>query len=237
MMRLSLILLVSALTFFSCSNGQGNQKIPVEQFEKKLADTKDAILLDVRTPGEFSERHLSNATNIDYNGDDFEKRIESLDKTKPVFVYCLSGGRSTGAANLLASKGFKTVYNMEGGILAWTGAGKPVESGASSSGSGLSMDDYLKAVTKDKLVLVDFNATWCGPCKKLKPIVEKLAKRHSALVELKAIDVDQNTALADAMHINSIPLLILYKQGKEVWRFMGLASEQEVEKAILDNSK
>jgi thioredoxin len=137
---------------------------------------------------------------------------------------------------LLASKGFKTVYNMEGGILAWTGAGKPVESGASSVG-GLSMDDYLKAVTKDKLVLVDFNATWCGPCKKLKPIVEKLAKRHSALVELKAIDVDQNTALADAMHINSIPLLILYKQGKEVWRFMGLASEQEVEKAILDNSK
>jgi rhodanese-related sulfurtransferase len=83
MMRLSLILLVSALAFFSCSNGQGNQKIPVEQFEKKLADTKDAILLDVRTPGEFNERHLNNATNIDYNGSDFEQRIASLDKTNP----------------------------------------------------------------------------------------------------------------------------------------------------------
>jgi thioredoxin 1 len=236
MMRLSLILLVSALAFFSCSNGQGNQKIPVEQFEKKLADTKDAILLDVRTPGEFNERHLNNATNIDYNGSDFEQRIASLDKTKPVFVYCLSGGRSTGAANLLASKGFKTVYNMEGGILAWANAGKPVVGGAVADGAS-TMDTYLKSVTKDKLVLVDFNATWCGPCKKLKPIVEKLAKKHSALVELKAIDVDQNTALADAMHINSIPLLILYKQGKEVWRYMGLAAEQEVEKAILDNAK
>ena len=236
MMRLSLILLVSALTFFSCSNGQGNQKIPVEQFEKKLDDTKDAILLDVRTPGEFSERHLNNALNIDFNADDFEKRIESLDKTKPVFVYCLSGGRSTGAANALAAKGFKTVYNMEGGILAWANAGKPVVSGATSEG-GLSMDDYLKAVTSNKLVLVDFNATWCGPCKKLKPIVEKLAKKHSTLVELKAIDVDQNTALSDAMHINSIPLLIMYKQGKEVWRFLGLASEQDVEKAILEHSK
>lgn len=236
MMRLSLILLVSALTFFSCSNGQGNQKIPVEQFEKKLADTQDAILLDVRTPGEFSERHLNNALNIDFNADDFEKRIESLDKTKPVFVYCLSGGRSTGAANALAAKGFKTVYNMEGGILAWANAGKPVVSGATSEG-GLSMDDYLKAVTSNKLVLVDFNATWCGPCKKLKPIVEKLAKKHSTLVELKAIDVDQNTALSDAMHINSIPLLIMYKQGKEVWRFLGLASEQDVEKAILEHSK
>jgi len=232
----SSIIALTALFFYSCSNGQGNQKIDANQFEKKLADSKEAILLDVRTPEEYTERHIDKALNIDYKGADFENKVALLDKTKPVFVYCLSGGRSSGAVDILSKKGFKTVYNLEGGILAWKAANKPVvESGTTAS--GLSMDEYFRAVNKSKLVLVDFNAVWCGPCKILKPIVEKVEKKHSDKVELLAIDVDKNNTLADAMHISSIPLLILYKNGKEAWRQLGLIEEKELEELILEKSK
>ena len=95
--------------------------------------------------------------------------------------------------------------------------------------TGLSFDDYLARIKNpNKLVLIDFNAVWCGPCKTLKPIVTRLARKNEAKLELIEIDVDKNPKVASTMNINGIPLLILYKQGKEVWRNMGLLDENEL---------
>jgi rhodanese-related sulfurtransferase len=63
---------------------------------------------------------------MNYNSDDFASQIEKLDKTKPVFVYCKRGGRSAGAAEILKEKGFTKVYNLDGGITAWTEEGQEV---------------------------------------------------------------------------------------------------------------
>jgi len=94
---------------------------------------------------------------------------------------------------------------------------------------GLSFDDYLAYIKNpNKLVLVDFNATWCGPCKQLKPAVLRQCKKNSEKVELFEVDVDKNPKVASTMNISGIPLLILYKQGKEVWRSMGLIDESEL---------
>ena len=95
--------------------------------------------------------------------------------------------------------------------------------------TGLSFDDYLARIKNpNKLVLIDFNAVWCGPCKTLKPIVTRLAHKNEAKLELIEIDVDKNPKVASTMNITGIPLLILYKQGKEVWRNMGLLDESEL---------
>ena len=95
--------------------------------------------------------------------------------------------------------------------------------------TGLSFDDYLARIKNpDKLVLIDFNAVWCGPCKTLKPVVTRLARKNEAKLELIEIDVDKNPKVASTMNITGIPLLILYKQGKEVWRNMGLLDENEL---------
>jgi thioredoxin len=135
---------------------------------------------------------------------------------------------------LLAKNGFN-VYNLEGGILAWANSGKKVVSGGTTAANtiGISLDNYMSLVKKDKLVLVDFNAVWCGPCKVLKPIVERLEKKYSSKMELQKIDVDKNSTLANEMHIESIPLLILYKDGKEIWRQLGLISEKELEAVLV----
>ena len=84
---------------------------------KTIIETNAKIVqvLDVRTPEEWKGGHLTMAKHINVNDADFAAKVDKLDKTKPVVVYCAAGGRSSRAASVLASKGFKTVYNVSNG--------------------------------------------------------------------------------------------------------------------------
>ena len=97
----------------------------VTQFQKKLNSDNTAILLDVRTPEEYKSGHLPNATAINFFDADFKEKVNKLDKTKPVYVYCAVGGRSAKALKVLKESGFKTAYNMQGGFNTWQAAGLP----------------------------------------------------------------------------------------------------------------
>ncbi|MCI0747962.1 MAG: rhodanese-like domain-containing protein [Verrucomicrobia subdivision 3 bacterium] len=102
------------------------KNIGVEEFDKLRRHT-NTVVLDVRTPREFAEGHISGATNLNWNSADFEKRVAGLDKSKTYLVNCAVGGRSAKASEKLASLQLTNVYNLEGGIKAWEKAGKPVE--------------------------------------------------------------------------------------------------------------
>jgi rhodanese-related sulfurtransferase len=99
--------------------------LSVTEFQKKLAIDNMAILLDVRTPEEFVKGHLQNATAINFFDADFKEKVSKLDKTKPIYVYCAAGGRSSKALKVLQESGFKTAYNMIGGFNGWQAAGFP----------------------------------------------------------------------------------------------------------------
>ena len=225
-------------SFISCSSQNASvHHVNVEEFSKAISQ-KGVQLIDVRTTEEYTEKHIAHSKNININDSGFEKQLEALDKNKPLYIYCLSGGRSAKASNLAVQKGFKEVYNLEGGITAWIGGKQPIEfSGEAAPSEGLTMDDYLKQVKSEKLVLVDFNAVWCGPCKVLKPIVQKVVKANSQKVQLLDIDVDKNPSIANAMSLRQIPLLILYKGGKEVWRQLGVADEETLVALVNQHSK
>lgn len=94
--------------------------VSVEQFQKMIG--KDgAQLIDVRTPKEYENGHLKNARLINYMAEDFKaKAFEGLDKSKPVLVYCASGGRSAKSAKIYKDAGFEKVYNLLGGFRAWS---------------------------------------------------------------------------------------------------------------------
>ena len=92
-------------------------------------------------------------------------------------------------------------------------------------------DNFEKEVLNGK-VLVDFNATWCGPCRMLKPILEDLASTVNT--KIVSIDVDNEDELAAKYNISSIPCLILFEDGKEVKRHIGLLSKDEVIEMIGD---
>lgn len=120
-------------------------------------------------------------------------------------------------------------------LTACMGSSKPTPAKAdpyTAAPAGMTFDTYLAQVKQAHLVLVDFNATWCGPCKTLKPIVQKVIRKNGGRVILMDVDVDQNPVVANTMNIKAIPLLILYKDGKEVWRNMGLTDEQTISDKI-----
>src|SRR5690606_614856 len=112
-----------------------------------------------------SDQHLDNAVNINWNDNDFDKKAAELNKSKPVFVYCLSGGRSSKAASKLTELGFKEVYEMEGGIVKWNASGLAKKSNETI---GMSLAEYEKLLISDKKILVNFYADWCAPCVKMK---------------------------------------------------------------------
>ena len=86
----------------------------------------DFVILDVRTPQEFSEGHLEDAVNIDFRAEDFREKVNELDKSKTYLVYCRSGARSRSASDVMEELGFEEGYNMLGGIIQWEAEGLPV---------------------------------------------------------------------------------------------------------------
>jgi rhodanese-related sulfurtransferase len=132
-MNKSLLLFsVLALSFNSCSSQTEKAKAPQESvdvmisevidqttWESKILETENPQIIDVRTAQEFSEGHLDNALNIDYYASDFQDMVSTLDKEQPVYVYCRSGGRSAKAAEIMKNSGFKVIYDLKGGYMAW----------------------------------------------------------------------------------------------------------------------
>ena len=123
-MRYALILLFFvALDVFAQAKFKN---IGVDQFDK-LRQQTNAVVLDVRTPKEFTAGHIPGAVNIDWNAADFASKAGTLDKSKTYLVHCAVGGRSAKASDKMTALQFTNVYNLEGGMKAWENAGKPVE--------------------------------------------------------------------------------------------------------------
>jgi rhodanese-related sulfurtransferase len=111
-----------SLVIVSC-NGQTSKNIKTieaKDFAQKINTIQNPQILDVRTPAEFTEGHIDNAENVNWLGDSFVVETEKFDKTKPVFVYCKSGGRSKKATEKLQELGFKNIYELEGGFMKWS---------------------------------------------------------------------------------------------------------------------
>ncbi len=88
-------------------------------FSEKIKNDPDAVLIDVRTQGEYISGHIPNSKLIDLMNPQFLQEIEKLDKTKNYYVYCRSGNRSYHAGLAMLRMGFQTVYNLQNGILDW----------------------------------------------------------------------------------------------------------------------
>lgn len=122
-----LFLLFTLLFFAACSsnsvnNAQNNAdgKVTITQFKTSLNAISAPQLIDVRTPEEFSRGSLNGAVNMNFRSDNLEAQLNTLDKTKPVFIFCQSGGRSGKCYKKMKDMGFSEVYDMEGGYGAWS---------------------------------------------------------------------------------------------------------------------
>lgn len=94
---------------------------------------------------------------------------------------------------------------------------------------------FQEIINQDKPVLVDFFAEWCGPCKMMSPILEDVKNRVGENANIIKIDVDKNPQAASTYQVRGVPTLILFKNGKPLWRQSGVVSANELEKLIKEN--
>lgn len=102
------------------------KNLKVDEAAKLLAERKEVVILDVRTPEEFKGGHLKGAVNIDIQSKTFKEDVAKLDKSKTYLVNCAAGGRSTSACTTMGGLGFTNAFNLQGGFNAWSAAGQPV---------------------------------------------------------------------------------------------------------------
>lgn len=96
------------------------------------------------------------------------------------------------------------------------------------------MASLQEILTSNKLVLVDFTAEWCGPCQMMKPILEKVQAEVGDKVKLVVVDIDKDTMVAAQCMVQSVPTLLLFKDGEQVWRESGILQPQDLVR-ILEN--
>jgi thioredoxin len=223
-MKISAVL----LGLFAISLSAFSQQPPLlntQDFAKAIAGGKVQVL-DVRTADEYKSGHLDKALQANWlDGKEFYDRTSHLDKNIPVYIYCLSGGRSGAAAEALRAKGFK-VTNMEGGISAWKRNNQPLV-GNNANIKQTSMAAYQGQIRSTNIVLVDFGAEWCPPCKKMEPVLNQFMKENTSKLTLVKMDGGIETELMKTLKVDALPTFILYKNGKEVKRKQGIVSKEE----------
>jgi thioredoxin len=210
----------------SISNAQMKTSLSADEFEKAI--TKDSVqVLDVRTPAEYASGHIKNALLADWKDkDEFNRRISFIDKERPVYVYCLGGGRSAAAADIMRASGYLQVYELKGGMNAWKAGDKAVE--GKSDEKQMSIGEFNKAIKSDKWILVDFGAEWCPPCKKMEPVLKSLQTNNPNKFTLVKVDGGKDEEILKKYNVTALPVFILFKNGVQVWRRDGIAEEKEI---------
>jgi thioredoxin 1 len=226
---LSIVLLV----FTGCFAQKQSNELEPALFKSTWEKSKDAFLLDVRTPEEYAKGAITFSRNIDYRSEGFDAEVEKLDKKKTYFVYCLSGGRSGQAAEQMRNAGFKNVTELKGGILAWQKAGFPLEVKAGSVKTQ-GMDDaaYLQMIKSDKIVLIDFYAPWCGPCRRMEPLLKEVSEFYKGKATIIRINIDEHPEIAKKQKIDEIPFFKYYVNGEEKGNYIGELNRETFDRLL-----
>jgi len=210
----------------SCK-AQTKNALTADEFEKEITTKENIQVLDVRTPGEFFGGHIKNALQADWNDEkEFERRLAFIDKNKPVYVYCLAGGRSAAAASKMRKLGYSTVFELKGGTNAWRAANKPLE--GNSNEKQMAIEELNATIKGSKIVLVDFGASWCPPCKQMEPVLKSLEQNNKGKYTLVKVDGGRDQDILQQYNVTALPVFIVFKDGKQVWRKDGIATEEEL---------
>jgi len=203
--------------------------VDAAKFSKAIA-APDAQILDVRTASEYQSGHIANALQANWlDPREFKNRTQYLDKSKTIYIYCQSGGRSASAQTALIQAGF-TVVNLEGGISNWRMQEMPIE-GAGNKAQ-MRVVDFEKLIESNEYVLVEIGALWCPPCRKMQPVVYGLKQSPPKPFYFLAVDGGQDMEVMQSVKADDLPTFILYKSGIEVWRKVGVTPKEDFVKAF-----
>ncbi|TDX12547.1 thioredoxin domain-containing protein [Flavobacterium sp. S87F.05.LMB.W.Kidney.N] len=213
------------------SQNENHSSLSLDSFYSKIKSQKNPQIVDARTPEEFALNHIEGAVNFNLQSENYDQYVAKLDKSKPVFIYSIGAGRSVILEKELLKTGFSEAYSLEGGIANWIGGGKPFYSNLKSK---LSLKEFNKIIADNKTVLVDIGSKYCGPCKKVKPVLETIRGEYGSNLKIVEIELeDSPQVIADLKTIKIFPTLLLYQDGKIVFKKEGISDlKNEVDVAL-----
>lgn len=215
----SILVFVFLVAMFDFAQAQKTITLPLDAFYAKLKTQKNPQIIDARSPEEFALNHIEGALNFNLQTENYAKYVAQLDKTKPVFIYSIGAGRSGELGKELLKNDFSDVQDLEGGIAAWIGGGKPFFTNLKTK---LSLTEYNKILAGNNTVLVDIGSRYCGACKKVKPILETIRAEYGTHLKIVEIDLEESPqVIADLKTVKAFPTLILYQKGKIVFKKQG----------------
>ena len=215
------------ISLLSCNLNKSNL-ISAHDFDEMIRIDKSSIIIDVRTPEEFNKGHLRNSLNVNWLDENFDENLNIFSKDLPVMVYCLSGGRSSKANERIKSLGFKNVYELDGGILEWRKNKLPEATLNNNFKNSLTVEDFNNFIETDKIVLVDYYANWCAPCKIMEPYLDEISNEYSKSLELVRINYDKNLPLVRSLEVYGLPVLQIFKDKKLLWSHVGFIEKSLV---------
>ena len=184
-----------------------------------------ATIVDVRSREEFQSGHVAGSINIPLQ--EVPTKVEEFkNMPKPLVLCCLSGGRSRAAADKMRKKGFINVYELTGGTMAWRAANKALE--GNSTDKQMTLEEFNAGIVASKTVLVDFGAAWCAPCRQMEPVLKNLTDNNKDKFTLLKVDGGKDHDILNAYKVTALPVFIIFKDGKPIWRRDGIATEKEM---------
>lgn len=228
-------------TFLLLSTGlfaQTNKAIQLSapNFKQQLDTAVSKNIIDVRTAEEFATGHITDAKNINVNDKNFAASVAVLDKTKPIYVYCKGGLRSADATTKLQELGFTQVYDLKGGIMAWTNNEFPLNASVIST-DNYTINQFDSLIKNNQKVLIDFYADWCLPCKKMEPGLRKLEKDYQGKIVVIRINVEEAKALSKKLNLEELPVLTTYYKGQKLKRVTGFQTDAMMKALVIELNK
>ena len=234
MNRYFMLIAIQFIATFALGQDIQIQQLKSEELHLTLSGG-EATLIDVRTPGEFANGHISNAGQLNYYSLDFKRKLLLLPRNQPVYLYCNTGYRSQRAAEILADNGYKQVYNLEHGIMEWDLYDLPVVVEANArpdAENKMESDEYHALIQSGKPVLIDFYAPWCGPCRSMMPMIDSLTTEYKEQIRIVKINADASKRLIKELKIGSVPYLVLYVNNKIELTHKGIISREDLSEIL-----
>ena len=212
----------------SFSYGQDASIIQVksEEFNELVSEDK-GILLDVRTAYEFKNGHIPEAGQLNYYAFDFKRKLSLLPKDQAIYLYCNTGYRSEKAAEMLIENGYTNVYHFRHGIMEWELIDLPVitePDARPDTDNKMDPGQYYAIIDSDSLVFIDFYAPWCGPCRKMMPMIDSLKTEFHPRILMYKVNVDASKKLVKELKLSGVPYLALFQKGNLIWSNHGSVS-------------
>ena len=216
------------------ASSQTFSNVSAKEFKQQI-ETHPGIIIDTRTKAEFARGHILGAILYDLQDPQIAEKLLQLPNDKPLYLYCYSGSRSRSVASFLAQSSYSKVCNLHRGIIDWTNSGFlmniPVNLPTPNQPQtdAVSTELYNELIISGPLVFVDFYAPWCAPCKQMMPMIDELAVEYANKIRLVKVNGDVSKELMKAQSIETVPTLILYRDGKKVYTKSGKLEKQELE--------